>query len=71
MMFFVIPFYIFALSMAGSVALYIGVLPLLTIFLLAVLINVLQNVVPQHLPEKLKNWNFLPLWMRSLDPIDR
>ena len=22
-------------------------------------------------PEKLKNWEFLPLWMRSLEPMDR
>jgi len=71
MMFFIIPLYIFGLSMAGPVALYIGVLPLVTIFLLAIVINVLQRKYPHQLPEILRNWNFLPLWMRSLDPIDR
>jgi sodium-dependent phosphate cotransporter len=71
MMFFVIPLYIFGLSMAGPVALYIGVLPFITTFIVAIIINVLQKKIPQHLPDILKNWSFLPEWMRSLDPIDR
>ncbi len=71
MMFFVIPLYIFGLSMAGPVALYIGVLPFITMFIVAIIINVLQKKIPQHLPDILRNWSFLPEWMRSLDPIDR
>jgi solute carrier family 34 (sodium-dependent phosphate cotransporter) len=71
LMFFLIPLYIFALSLAGPVALYIGFLPLAAIFLFAVITNVIQRKFPQHLPEILKNWSFLPLWMRSLDPVDR
>ena len=71
MVFFILPLYIFGLSMAGPIALYIGVLPFLTCFLLAVVINVLQRKVPHRLPDILKSWDFLPIWMRSLDPIDK
>ena len=36
-----------------------------------ILINVLQVKCPSVLPKKLKNWNFLPLWLHSLRPYDK
>ena len=30
----------------------------------------MQNKKPNWLPSILRNWNFLPLWMHSLDPVD-
>ncbi|KYO45837.1 sodium-dependent phosphate transport protein 2B [Alligator mississippiensis] len=35
-----------------------------------VVINVLQSKKPHILPAKLQNWDYLPLWMRSLQPWD-
>ena len=36
-----------------------------------VLVNILQDRRPKWLPEVLRDWDFLPEFMRSLDPIDR
>ena len=71
MVFFIIPLYIFGLSLAGPIALYIGVLPILSLAILVVILNVLQAKIPNHLPDALRTWEFLPLWMRSLEPMDR
>lgn len=71
MMFFLIPLYIFGLSLAGPVAMYIGLVPIGLITFVVVIINLLQNKIPEKLPPKLQNWDFLPLWMRSLDPLDK
>jgi len=71
MMFFLIPLYIFGLSLAGSVAMYIGLVPLGLAIFAVIIVNVLQSKIPEKLPMKLRNWDFLPVWMRSLDPIDR
>ena len=70
-MFFLFPAYVFGLSLGGPIALYLGLIPILIIFAFVVLLNVLQNKIPDKLPKKLRNWDFLPEWMRSLDPIDR
>lgn len=70
-LFFVIPLVIFGLSMAGPVALYVVVAPATATFLSVIVINVVQSKKPELLPMFLRNWNFLPEWMRSLDPIDR
>ena len=59
------------LSLAGIPVMF-GILgPLFIILLLAILINVLQAKKPEWLPTILRNWNFLPLWMHSLDPLDK
>ena len=36
------------------------------------ILNLIQNRphLAKYLPEKLKNWDYLPKWMRSLEPID-
>jgi sodium-dependent phosphate cotransporter len=50
---------------------------LLVVFILAILVLVFVTVVnnmqaqcPEKLPEKLRSWDFLPFWMRSLEPLD-
>ena len=70
-MFFLFPLYIFGLSLIAPVAIYIGFLPLFVIFLLVIGINVVQAKKPGMLPVMLKNWNFLPEPLRSLEPYDR
>lgn len=48
------------------------VLGILVVFFGSItLINVLQVKYPRVLPQKLKTWNFLPLWLHSLRPYDR
>ena len=68
--FFLLPGLVFALSLAGLVPLYsvIGGVTLLLSFVGVV--NLLQKYKPSFLPSGLRNWEFLPLWMRSLKPLD-
>ena len=70
LMFFFLPGIIMALSIAGTVALMVIMVPLIILLFLIVVINVMQNKKPNWLPSIFKNWNFLPLWMHSLDPVD-
>ena len=69
-MFFLFPAFIFGLSIAGTNVLLGVMVPLLILFIIVSIINVLQNKRPQSLPKKLRNWNFLPLCLHSLKPID-
>lgn len=69
--FFLLPLFVFGLSLAGRWAL-VGVgAPLLIVLLIILLINILQKRKPVLLPPALRSWSFLPLWARSLDPWDR
>ena len=56
---------------AGPVAIYVAFLPLLAALAVVVLINVLQEKRSEWLPRFLRSWDFLPEFMRSLDPLDR
>uniref|UniRef100_A0A8C3WQ08 Sodium-dependent phosphate transport protein 2B n=1 Tax=Catagonus wagneri TaxID=51154 RepID=A0A8C3WQ08_9CETA len=69
--FFLIPLTVFGLSQAGwPVLVGVGV-PIVLLILLVLFINLLQSYCRRALPKKLQNWEFLPLWMRSLEPWDR
>jgi len=69
-MFVFAPLFIFILSMAGTQIMY-GILgPLMAVGLILILINVMQNYRSQWLPYFIRDWSFLPLWMRSLKPLD-
>ncbi|XP_059142210.1 sodium-dependent phosphate transport protein 2B-like [Physella acuta] len=70
MMFLILPGFIFALSIAGWV--YLGVIggPILLVVLIIAVVNALQTRKPSLLPVKLRDWEFLPLWCHSLDPVD-
>ncbi|KRX62003.1 Sodium-dependent phosphate transport protein 2A, partial [Trichinella sp. T9] len=68
--FSIFPGGILLLGMTGEVfQTILGVVILLS-FLLILLINVMQTVCPDYMPPVLRNWNFLPLWMHSLEPMD-
>ena len=59
------------LSLAGNAVLF-GVLgPFFIILAVTIVINVLQTKSPDWLPSILRNWNYLPLWMHSLEPLDK
>jgi len=70
-MFFIFPLTMFGISMAGPIPLYIFTILLLTILISAVTITNLQTKAPRYLPTFFKTWNFLPLWLHSLDPWDQ
>merc|ERR1719422_1202754 len=69
-MFFIFPMTMFAVSMMGAIPLYIFTTVLLTVLISSVTITNLQSKAPNYLPRILKDWNFLPIWLHSLDPWD-
>ena len=71
-MFFFLPLAILGLSIVCGKEMFttIGGL-LLFVLVFIILVNVLQSHKPNLLPKWLKNWNVLPLWMRSLEPLDK
>lgn len=72
-MFLVFPLYVFGLSVAldPTIAIIIGFVLPVVILIVIILINVLQDKKPQFLPPFLRNWDFLPKPLRSLDPYDK
>ncbi|XP_030643745.1 solute carrier family 34 member 2a [Chanos chanos] len=69
--FFVFPLLVFGLSVAGWQALVGILVPLAGMLIVIVVLNVLQSRRPEWLPPQLRSWEFLPLWMHSLEPWDR
>ena len=53
------------------VVVIIIIIIIVVVFLFVVVVNTFQTRKPDALPEILKTWEFLPLWMRSLGPMDR
>ncbi|KAB7499366.1 Sodium-dependent phosphate transport protein 2B [Armadillidium nasatum] len=70
-MFFVLPALVFLLSLGGPKVMECVGIPILIILAVVILINILQNHCSKVLPQVLKNWDFLPLPLRSLEPYDR
>jgi len=70
-MFVLAPLIVFALSFLGGMKVMYCVLgPLITLAAVVILINVIQNHRSHWLPHCLRDWSFLPVWMRSLQPLD-
>ncbi|XP_043828151.1 sodium-dependent phosphate transport protein 2B-like, partial [Dromiciops gliroides] len=68
--FLVTPLIVFGLSLAGWLVLVSVGATLIFLLLVVLMIRVLQARHPQVLPNVLQNWDFLPLWLRSLQPWD-
>lgn len=69
--FFVLPAIVFGLSLV-SWKVMAGVLaPVVALIVFIIVIKILQRKIPRHLPPVLRNWKFLPLACRSLEPYDR
>ncbi|XP_074129207.1 sodium-dependent phosphate transport protein 2B-like isoform X2 [Sminthopsis crassicaudata] len=68
--FFLIPLTVFGLSLAGLPYLMGVGIPIIVVVFVVLSMNFLQSHCPQILPKKLQTWDFLPLWMRSLQPWD-
>jgi len=69
--FFLIPLLFFAFSLAGTATFVVMITLTLVTAGFILIVNVLQTRAPWALPEILKTWEFLPVWMRSLEPMDR
>uniref|UniRef100_A0A672HZK4 Sodium-dependent phosphate transport protein 2B n=1 Tax=Salarias fasciatus TaxID=181472 RepID=A0A672HZK4_SALFA len=68
--FLVMPLTVFGLSVAGwQVLVGVGV-PFIALVLFVIIVNVMQSRWPRFLPKVLRNWDFLPLFMHSLEPWD-
>ncbi|XP_074467491.1 sodium-dependent phosphate transport protein 2A-like [Sebastes fasciatus] len=68
--FLLLPSLVFALSMAGwKVMTGIGV-PVIMVIISGATVNMLQACRPDCLPPRLQNWDFLPVCMTSLQPLD-
>jgi len=70
-MFLVFPGFIFLLSLAGPIVIYVVFVPVAALLLLVTIVNLLQRRKPKLLPTKLQTWEFLPELVRSLEPVDR
>jgi sodium-dependent phosphate cotransporter len=70
LMFFLLPGAIMGLSVAGITVLFSVLGPLAIFAVLIAALNILQVKKPEWLPSILQNWEFLPFWMHSLDPMD-
>lgn len=69
-MFMIVPTIFVLLSMASTVlAVIVFLLVVVTVLFVAV-VSYLQGSSPDKLPESLKTWDGLPIWMRSLKPYD-
>ncbi|KAM5192519.1 sodium-dependent phosphate transport protein 2B isoform 1-T1 [Mantella aurantiaca] len=70
MCFFLLPLAVFGLSIAGWQILVGVCVPIVFVIIVIIIINILQSKCPRVLPNFLKTWDFLPLWMHSLEPWD-
>ncbi|XP_042529220.1 LOW QUALITY PROTEIN: sodium-dependent phosphate transport protein 2C [Dipodomys spectabilis] len=70
--FLLLPLAVFGLSLAGSAVLAGVGGPLVGLVLLIILVTVLQRRRPSWLPPPpcLRSWDWLPLWLHSLEPWD-
>ena len=80
LMFFLLPGATAGLSLVDptSITLMAILIPSVIILTIVIIINIIQSKQPISLgcvnitlPTVLSNWDFLPLWMHSLDPIDK
>ena len=70
-MFGLFPLSMFGLSLAGWKVM-VGVLtPIVLLVICVVVIKVLQNKKPSALPHKMRDWKWLPVGLRSLEPYDK
>ena len=70
-LFFLIPAAGFGLSVVSWIALLAVFGPFMLLFIIVLIIKLIQNKRPSILPVKMRNWKWLPLALRSLEPYDR
>ena len=68
-MFLILPAFIMGISLNDIVFAVIGI-PFLIIMICVVVVNLMQRKHPKLLPQILRNWDFMPLFLHSLEPYD-
>ncbi|KAK0407351.1 hypothetical protein QR680_019149 [Steinernema hermaphroditum] len=68
--FLVIPAVLLGLSFAPSWVMFTVLGCFLGLLVAVGFVNLLQKKAPKYLPAVLRDWTFLPPWLRSLDPYD-
>ncbi|KAG5284962.1 hypothetical protein AALO_G00032440 [Alosa alosa] len=68
--FLLFPSIIFGLSMAGWRVMVATGVPVVAAVLFVAVVSLLRAHRPQYLPAGLRTWAFLPVWLRSLEPMD-
>ena len=71
MCFLVIPLIWMGMAIASTALVVVVSTLVLVVLAFITIINVMQTRCPEKLPAMLQDWTFLPLWMRSLEPLDR
>jgi len=69
--FFIMPAIFMGISLASTAACIVFAAVLVVIGLFVLVVNLLQSRRPTSLPEMLRTWEFLPMWLQSLEPVDR
>jgi sodium-dependent phosphate cotransporter len=70
--YFILPIVVFCLALVPYwIGLAVFGLPVLFVAFCFVVIKLSRKFCPSILPDKLKSFEWLPLWMRSLEPYDR
>uniref|UniRef100_A0AC34FTK4 Sodium-dependent phosphate transporter n=1 Tax=Panagrolaimus sp. ES5 TaxID=591445 RepID=A0AC34FTK4_9BILA len=69
--FFIVPAILLGISFLPQVAMIISLAAIILFFAFIITINVLQVKYPRILPPFFRNWDFLPIWARSLQPYDK
>ena len=70
-LFLLLPATVLGLSIAGAATLKCAGYPFLIFLIAIIIINILQMYCPFCLPTIMRNWNWLPVYCRSLEPYDR
>ena len=70
-MFLLLPAFVMGVSFGGDAAIIGVMVPIGIVIVAVVVLTVLQRKYPEILPKFLRTWKFLPLRMRSLEPMDR
>ena len=70
LMFLAFPGFIMGISLNDIVFAVVGI-PFAITCVFVVVVNIMQRKCPKYLPKVLRSWNFLPLFMHSLEPYDR
>jgi len=70
-MFLLLPATVLLLSIAGSVAMLVAAVLVVGPLAAVAVVTLMQRLRPLWLPVVLRDWKWLPLWARSLQPADR
>jgi sodium-dependent phosphate cotransporter len=70
--YFAVPMLVFCLALVPYwIGLAVFGLPVLFAGFSFLIVIAMRRLCPSVLPERLKSFNWLPVWMRSLEPLDR